>query len=177
MRVQSPNHCTTRELPFWISGTPHFDSTKLADRVSQVAQQVNNSCVKQKTWVRSLGWEDPQRRVWQPIPVFLLRECHGQRSLWATVHRVAKSQARMKQLSTHKLADKGFSTDLRALVVMKLAWVPPNYISGELSRNIRFKFSWRQQPFFRQVFFLKYNTYSDSSTLEVLLTLSHHHFS
>ena len=31
--------------------------------------------------VRSLGQEDPQRRAWQPTPVFLLGECHGQRSL------------------------------------------------------------------------------------------------
>ena len=29
----------------------------------------------------SLGWEDPQRRAWQPTLVFLPRECHGQRSL------------------------------------------------------------------------------------------------
>ena len=32
------------------------------------------------------------RRAWQPIPVFLPGESHGQRSLWATVHRVTKSQ-------------------------------------------------------------------------------------
>ena len=32
-------------------------------------------------WVRSLGWEDPWRRQWQPTPAFLLGECHGQRSL------------------------------------------------------------------------------------------------
>ena len=35
-------------------------------------------------WVRSLGQEDPLdpwRRTWQPIPVFLPGESHGQRSL------------------------------------------------------------------------------------------------
>ena len=31
--------------------------------------------------VRSLGWEDPRRRAWQPTPVFLPGESHGQRSL------------------------------------------------------------------------------------------------
>ena len=31
--------------------------------------------------VRSLGQEDPWRGVWQPTPVFLPREFHGQRSL------------------------------------------------------------------------------------------------
>ena len=32
-------------------------------------------------WVRSLGWEDPWRRTWQPTPVFCLENLHGQRSL------------------------------------------------------------------------------------------------
>ena len=32
----------------------------------------------QKTWVQSLGWEDPLKREWQPTPVFLPREFHGQ---------------------------------------------------------------------------------------------------
>ena len=30
---------------------------------------------------QSLSWEDPQRRKWQPTPVFLSSESHGQRSL------------------------------------------------------------------------------------------------
>ena len=33
----------------------------------------------------------PWRRAWQPTPVFLPRESHGQRSL-ATVHGAVKSQ-------------------------------------------------------------------------------------
>ena len=49
-----------------------------------------------ETWVWSLGWEDPWvgkipwRRAWKPTPVFLPGESHGQRSLEATVHGVAK---------------------------------------------------------------------------------------
>ena len=31
-------------------------------------------------WVRFLGQEDPLRRKWQPIPVFLSGKFHGQRS-------------------------------------------------------------------------------------------------
>ena len=31
--------------------------------------------------VRSLGGEDPWKRAWQPTPVFLPGESHGQRSL------------------------------------------------------------------------------------------------
>ena len=42
-------------------------------------------------WLRSLNWEDPLEEGMQPIPVFLLGECHGQRSLVAIVHRVAES--------------------------------------------------------------------------------------
>ena len=32
----------------------------------------------------------PRRREWLPTPVFLPGEFHGQRSLWATVHGVAR---------------------------------------------------------------------------------------
>ena len=35
---------------------------------------VKNLPVMWETWVQSLGWEDPWRRAWQSIPVFLLRE-------------------------------------------------------------------------------------------------------
>ena len=46
-----------------------------------VTQLVKNPPAMQQTWVQSLGWEDPQRRAWQPTPVFLPGESHGQRSL------------------------------------------------------------------------------------------------
>ena len=40
-------------------------------------------------WVRKIPW----RRKWQPTPVFLPGEFHGQRSLVSyIVHRVTKSQ-------------------------------------------------------------------------------------
>ena len=53
-----------------------------------------------ETWVRSLGQEDkPWKRKWQPTPVFLPGEFHGQKGLAGyTVHAVTKSQT---QLSTH----------------------------------------------------------------------------
>ena len=35
----------------------------------------------QETLVLSLGQEDPLRREWQPTPIFLPGEFHGQRSL------------------------------------------------------------------------------------------------
>ena len=42
---------------------------------------VKNLPAMQETQVRSLGWEDPLEKEWQPTPVFLPGELHGQRSL------------------------------------------------------------------------------------------------
>ena len=42
---------------------------------------VKNLPAVKEAWVQSLGWEDPQRREWQPTPVFLPAEFHGQRIL------------------------------------------------------------------------------------------------
>ena len=54
-------------------------STKLWP--SLVAQMVKNLPAMQEIQVWSLGWGDPWRREWQPTPVSLPREFHGQRSL------------------------------------------------------------------------------------------------
>ena len=42
---------------------------------------VKNPPAMQEMWVQSLGQEDPLEGTWQPTPVFLLAESHGQRSL------------------------------------------------------------------------------------------------
>ena len=49
---------------------------------SLVAQWVKNLPAVWKTWVRSLGWEDPWRREQLPSPVFWPREFHGLHSPW-----------------------------------------------------------------------------------------------
>ena len=46
-----------------------------------MAQMVKNLLAVQEAWVQSLGQEDPWRREWEPTPVFLPGESHGQRSL------------------------------------------------------------------------------------------------
>ena len=46
-----------------------------------VAHMVKNLPALQETWVRSLVRKIPWKREWQPTPVFLLGEVHGQRSL------------------------------------------------------------------------------------------------
>ena len=60
-----------------------------------MAQRVKNLPAMLETQVRPLGREDP----WQPIPVFLPGEVHGQRSLWATVHGVCKESDTTEHIS------------------------------------------------------------------------------
>ena len=55
-----------------------------------VAQMVKNLPAMQETWLQSLDWEHSLEREWQPTPVFLPGEVHGQRSL-VIVHEVTKS--------------------------------------------------------------------------------------
>ena len=59
----------------------------------------SRSCKRYKfdPWLGKIPW-----RAWQPTPVFLPGESHGQRSLWSTLHRVAKSQTQLKRLSMHQ---------------------------------------------------------------------------
>ena len=46
-----------------------------------VAHMVKNLPALQETWVRSLVRKIPWKKEWQPTPLFLLGEVHGQRSL------------------------------------------------------------------------------------------------
>ena len=48
---------------------------------SLVAHMAKTPSAMQETWIQSLGQEDPQRRKWEPTPVLLPGESHGQRSL------------------------------------------------------------------------------------------------
>ena len=49
------------------------------------------------SWVRKIAW----RRKWQPAPVFLPGESHGQSSLVGHSPGVAKSQTGLSTLSLH----------------------------------------------------------------------------
>ena len=46
-------------------------------------------------------WKIPWKMVWQPTPVLLPGESHGQRSLADYAHRVPKGRPRLKWLSMH----------------------------------------------------------------------------
>ena len=56
-----------------------------------VAQMVKNLPAIRETWVQSLDQEDPWRREWLPIPVFLPGEFMNRGAWQATVHGVTKS--------------------------------------------------------------------------------------
>ena len=59
-------------------------------RDSLVAQLVKNLPTVQETQVQFLGREDPQRRKWQPTPVFLPGKSRGQGAWWAAVYGVTR---------------------------------------------------------------------------------------
>ena len=50
-------------------------------RASLVAQLVKNLPAVQETQVQFPSLEDPQEKEWQPTPIFLPGESHGERSL------------------------------------------------------------------------------------------------
>ena len=72
------------------------------------------------SWVKKIPW----RKVWQPIPLFLPGESHGQEepgrlqsmvsqrvgTWWATVHGVTNSWTRVKQLSMYARRHPDFSS-------------------------------------------------------------------
>ena len=65
-----------------------------------------------ETRVQFLGWEDPLGRKWQPTPVFLPRESHGQRSLMGYSPWGCKELDMSERLSAeHSMAKKLKSTD------------------------------------------------------------------
>ena len=67
----------------------------LVSGLPSIAQLVNHLPAMQKTGVRFLGWEDPLERKWQPTPVFLPGEPHGQRSLTGYSPGDRKSQTQL----------------------------------------------------------------------------------
>ena len=60
-----------------LNSLPEFAQTQ----ISLVAQTVKRLSTMRETQVQALGWEDPQRRKWQPTPGLLPGKSHGQRSL------------------------------------------------------------------------------------------------
>ena len=68
---------------------------------SLVAQKVKNLPTVQEIQVQYLVGRIPWSRTWQPIPIFLPEESHGQRSWQATVHGVTKNQTQLSNQHFH----------------------------------------------------------------------------
>ena len=77
----------------------------------------------QETQVQSLGQEDPWRKAWQPTPVFLPGESHGQRSL-----------AGSEELDTTEATEH---THARAFVTKQILVFHTDYSSPLPVRDIR----------------------------------------
>ena len=84
-------------LSFWLLGCAGmFLYTSQLVQWSRICCQCRrHKRLRLETWVRKIPWS----KKWQPTPVFLPGESHGQRSL--TVHGVAMSQTQLKRLSIH----------------------------------------------------------------------------
>ena len=90
-----------------------------------VAQAVKKLPAMQKTWIQSLGGEDPLQKEWQPTPVFLPGKFHGQRSLWATVHGGCKELSTTEQLTlslSHSNRNHGFYWEIAIKNTIQKFW-------------------------------------------------------
>jgi len=70
--------------PFWLGDDKELirsNSGAIPPLNVPGGSAIENPPARQETWVRSPGWEDPQRRKWQLTPGFLPGKSQGQRSL------------------------------------------------------------------------------------------------
>ena len=77
---------------------------KTTNTDSLVAQMVKNPPAMWETWVPSLGWEDLLEEGMATYSSILVwRIPMDREAWWVTVHRVSKSQTRLKQFSTYDI--------------------------------------------------------------------------
>ena len=89
--LPNPNGCVTALLPC-LPSSP----------ICLVAQTVKNLPTRQET-LPSLSREDTRKREWQPTPVFLPGESHGQRS-WVGYSLWGRKESDMTEIFTHPFA-------------------------------------------------------------------------
>ena len=103
---------------------------------SLVAQTVKNLPAMQETWLRSLGWEEPQEEgmaihcsilAWR-IPI-------DSRAWWATVHRVAKSQTRLSTVQASNLVCSACVSPVSQDFIEETSF--PHWVFLDPSSNVR----------------------------------------
>ena len=99
---------------FWISLVLGFPSGSVVKE--SACQYGRHRVCSFDPWVRKIPW----RRTWQPTPVFLPGESHGQRSLAGYSHRVAKSQTWLSNYACSHTSLKWFASILYP--AFKPAW-------------------------------------------------------
>ena len=83
-------------------------------------------------WVLPLGQKDPLGRAWQPTPIFLPGESHGQKIYGATVHWVTESDTTEVTEHTHgvyMLILRSFPTHLSSLVTLSSFSVSVSFVN------------------------------------------------
>ena len=83
-----------------------------------MAQTVKRLPAMRETRVQSLGQEDPWRRKWQPTPVSLPGESHGQRSLVGYSPRGRKESDTTERLHFYLFIYEGHFSCLMILMIM-----------------------------------------------------------
>ena len=93
---------------------------------SLVAQTVKNLSAMWETWVWSLGWEDPQEEGMATHSSILAWRIPMDRGAWwAIVHRVSKSQTRLKDWAQHACS----LYTLVRVCIMNGCWILSNAFS------------------------------------------------
>ena len=104
MKISNSDHHLER-IPTWLQ---HYlmpwCSPKHSTNISKylVAQMVKNLPTMQETWLWHLIGKIPWRKEWQPTPVFLPGESHGQKSLVGYSSWSCKELDTTEGLSTSK---------------------------------------------------------------------------
>ena len=130
-RDQIPVPCISRQIlnPLDHQGRPPLVSYFRFHLYSQVALVVKNPPASTED-IGDIGLipgsgRFPWRRKWQPAPVFLPGESHGQSSLCSTLHEVTKSWTWLKQLSMHISDIRWYSSFSFRLTWYDNLWVHP----------------------------------------------------
>jgi len=77
-----------------------FWGVALRNNLRSPSGMVKHPSAMRETWIRSLGWEDPLEKKWQPTPVFLPGDPMDRGAWRATVHGVAKSRTRLSDFTS-----------------------------------------------------------------------------